>query len=121
MQNRTLALAALLLLAAAALGGCETTGVSGPQAAAAPLPPTHQQAALDCWMGTEHLARTLSLDKRADLVDKCIEEKMKGQPAPMLAAAKPAAQAKPAASDKPAAAGPAPPATFRAGEQAPKP
>ena len=121
MQNRTLLPTALLIVAAAALGGCETTG-TGPTQAAAPLPPTHQQAALDCWMGTEKFARTLSLDKRADLVDKCIADKMKGEPAPMLAAAKPAAQAKSAAEANPAAASsPAAPATVRAGAQPPKP
>ena len=123
MQKRALLLTALL--AAAALAGCETTGSSGPQMAAAPQPPTHQQAALDCWMGTEKYARTLSLDQRADLVDKCIDEKMKGQPAPMLAEAKPAkpkpGAAKPVAEAKPAAATRPAPATFRAGEQPPKP
>jgi len=118
MPNRTLSLTALLLLAAVALGGCETTGSPGPQAAAAPQPITHQQAALDCWMGTEHLARTMSLDQRADLVDKCIDEKMKGEPAPMLAAPKPEARPK-TASAKPAAAQASSPAKPAA--PAPKP
>jgi len=123
MHNR--AFPALLVLAAAALGGCETTGTgTTPEVAAAP--PTRQQAALDCWMGTEKSSRTLSLDQRADLVNKCIDEKMKGQPTPMLTEAKPAkpkpgsanaaAEAKPAAANAAAA-----PTSYRAGEQPPKP
>jgi hypothetical protein len=68
---------AVLLLSAAALGGCETTG-GGPSAQAA-TPMTHQQAALDCWMATEKDAARLGLDKRADVVTKCIADKMSGQ------------------------------------------
>ncbi len=90
MRNPSI-LAGLVALAGLALAGCETTGSPGPQAAAAPKPMTHQEAALDCWMGTEKFARTMSLDKRADLVDKCIDDKMKGEAAPMLAEAKPEA------------------------------
>jgi hypothetical protein len=54
MHSRTVqraALAAFLLLAGAALGGCETTGGPAPQAAAVPM--THQEASLQCWMSTE--------------------------------------------------------------------
>jgi hypothetical protein len=72
---------ALLMLAAVALAGCETTGL-GPapaaQAAKAPEPPmTHTRAARECWMGTEKGYADMPLDKRADVVDKCIEQKMK--------------------------------------------
>ena len=87
---------ALLLAAALALTACETTGTGapGPVAQAAPAAPvnpmagdkssepkgpmTHQQAALYCWMKTEHGRADQSLDKRADVVDKCIAEKMQG-------------------------------------------
>jgi hypothetical protein len=63
--------------AALALGGCETTG-SGTAAEAVkpPEPPmTHARAATECWMGTEK--GQTDLDKRADIVTKCIEQKMK--------------------------------------------
>lgn len=86
---------ALIAVAALSLAGCETTGagVAGPaaqaQPAAAPAtapktakgpkgPMTHQQAALYCWMSTEHGHADLPLDKRADVVDKCIKQKMQG-------------------------------------------
>lgn len=80
--RRNLAAARLALLAAAtlALAGCETTG-SGPSAQAsakAPEPPmTHSRAAMECWMSTEKGSATVNLDKRADIVTKCIDDKMK--------------------------------------------
>jgi hypothetical protein len=75
----------LLLLAALALAGCETTGVGSGAAPAAqaavagpPQPPmTHSRAAQECWMSTEKGAGSQDLDKRADYVTKCIDEKMK--------------------------------------------
>jgi hypothetical protein len=73
----------VLVLAAAALAACETTG-SGPsaQAEAPPEPPmTHSRAASDCWMSTEKGSAAVSLDKRADIVTKCIDQKMKASPA----------------------------------------
>jgi len=73
----------LLVLAAAALAGCETVG-SGPAAQAAPEPPmTHSRAAAECWMSTEKGRADQNLDKRADFVTKCIDEKMKGAKAAM--------------------------------------
>jgi len=74
--------AALLLVAGGlTLAACETTG-NGPQAAAKPVeePMTHTRAARECWMGTEKGAASASLDRRADLVDKCIAQKMKTAP-----------------------------------------
>jgi hypothetical protein len=83
-----------VVLLAAALGGCETTG-SGPtaSAAAAPEPPmTHTKAAEICWMSTEKGHADMDLDKRVDVVDKCIAEKMNGGKAPpATASAAPAA------------------------------
>lgn len=67
--------AALLLL----LAGCETTVTPAPGVAAAkPAEPpmTHTRAATECWMGTEKTAARLSLDQRAEMVDKCIADKM---------------------------------------------
>ena len=77
---RLLPLAALGLCALA-LAGCETTGTgAGPMAAAAaPQPPMdHARAAEECWMGTEKSDAHMDLDKRADLVDRCIKAKMNG-------------------------------------------
>jgi hypothetical protein len=91
-----LAGAALLAAAALSLAACETTGAGtvAPVAAAAPAEPpnpmaadtvtqskgpmTHRQAALYCWMSTEHGRKDLPLDKRADIVDQCIKKKMAG-------------------------------------------
>ena len=38
---------------------------------------TRTRAAEQCWMATEKGNAGLALDKRADVVDKCIEQKMK--------------------------------------------
>ena len=95
-----------LVLAAGLLAACETTGTG--VATEPPKPPeppmTHTRAAEQCWMSTEKGAASLSLDKRADLVDKCIADKMKtasgtAEPAPAPEAKKPEAKKK-----KPAAA-----------------
>jgi len=75
-------LAAALIIAAATLAGCETTGTgvaqASPQPAAEPM--TQTQAAEICWMSTEHGHADMPLDKRADIVDRCIKEKMAGEP-----------------------------------------
>jgi hypothetical protein len=72
-------LRALALMAAAAglLAGCETTG-PGPAAKAPDPPMTHSRAATECWMQTEKGGASMNLDKRADIVNKCIDDKMKG-------------------------------------------
>ena len=41
-------------------------------------PLTQQRASEDCWMETEQEAKSLPLDKRAKLVDKCVKDKMSG-------------------------------------------
>jgi hypothetical protein len=82
-MNRTRVLACLALGALAlALAGCETAGPGAPALAAAPPEPpmTHTRAAEECWMGTEKTGAGMSLDKRADVVDRCINEKMKAAP-----------------------------------------
>jgi hypothetical protein len=66
-----------------ALAACETTGPGAPTMAAAPAPQppmTRQQAAMECWMGTEKADAHVNLDKRADIVDRCIAEKLKNAP-----------------------------------------
>lgn len=71
-----------LVLGTALLAGCETTGPGATPTAQAQPPMTHARAAEICWMSTEKGAGSMNLDKRADVVDKCIEDKMKGAPTP---------------------------------------
>ena len=40
-------------------------------------PMTHSRAARECWMRAERTSARENLDKRADLVNKCIEDKMR--------------------------------------------
>ena len=72
--------AAARLLAAWALAACETTGLGTATEAAKPVEPpmTHTRAAEQCWMSTEKGSAGMSLDKRADLVDKCIDAEDEG-------------------------------------------
>jgi len=86
--------AALTLLAAATLlSACQTDSPGSPSAQAAPQeqakPMTHQEAALQCWMSVEKTHKDLALDKRADVVTKCIDDKMSGKTPPPAAEAKP--------------------------------
>jgi hypothetical protein len=59
-----------------------------PRTQAAPVansqPMTHSRAARECWMRTEKGSAHENLDKRAELVNKCIDEKLKaaGVPSP---------------------------------------
>lgn len=102
---------ALFVSSALVLAACETDG-TGPTAADAPKaetasakpdvaavrtqaakppesardtePMTRSRAARECWMRTEKASAHEDLDKRADLVNKCIDQKMNaaGVPAP---------------------------------------
>jgi len=83
---RALSVTLAVALLAGALAGCNTDSIGAPQAQAAPKPTTRTEAAKECWMATEHGRQDLPLDKRADIVDKCIKDKIS-------AANKPAAQA----------------------------
>jgi hypothetical protein len=73
---------------------------------------TRRLAAEQCWMAAEKAHAALPLDKRADVVNKCIEQKMKAAsgnaepagPAPD-AQKKPAGAAAEAQKKKPAAPG----------------
>lgn len=82
--NRQGFTALALVLGTAFLAGCQTAGPGATPAATAQAEPpmTHARAAEICWMSTEKGAASMTLDKRADIVDKCIEDKMKGAPAP---------------------------------------
>ena len=73
--NVRLSVARLALFAACALTlvACQTDG-TGPIAAG---PMTSTRAARECWMRTEKTSARENLDKRADVVNKCIDEKMK--------------------------------------------
>ncbi len=54
-----------------------------PAEAAKPAEPmTHSRAAMECWMSTEKGRADADLDKRADTVTKCIDDKMKAAAAP---------------------------------------
>jgi hypothetical protein len=79
--------AGLVVAAAGLLAGCETDGRPGPLAsltASKPSEPakppeepmTHRLAAEQCWMKTEKGSAGVNLDKRADTVTKCIDDKM---------------------------------------------
>jgi hypothetical protein len=86
-------LAFLLLACMPALTACQTDTPGGPVAQAAPQeapkPLTHQEAALQCWMAVEKEHQSASLDQRADIVTKCINDKMKAPEQPAAAAPKP--------------------------------
>ena len=60
----------------------QAPGPAEPAADSGPM--THTRAARECWMRTEKSGPSMDLDRRADIVNKCIDEKMKaaGAPAP---------------------------------------
>jgi hypothetical protein len=58
--------------------GYSTDAPDAPATEAAPQALTQQRASEDCWMETEQGAKSLPLDKRAKLVDKCVKDKMSG-------------------------------------------
>lgn len=91
---------ALLMVTSGLLAGCQTDGPSSnpiselaaysgkkddpaKSAAKPPEPPmTRSRAATECWMKLEKGNAAVDLDKRADLVTKCIDEKLKSAEAP---------------------------------------
>ena len=114
----------LVVLAAAGLAACETSGLGSTTEAAKPAEPpmTHRRAAELCWMAAEKGTAAMPLDKRADVVDKCIEQKMKataGNTEPAPAGPAPEAKKKPAGAA--AAAEKKKPAAPSASEQDQKP
>lgn len=79
------------------LAGCETTSTPTEAAKPAEPPMTRSRAATECWMKTEKGSAGADLDKRADIVNKCIDEKLKADEKMRAApAAAPAAQPAPA-------------------------
>lgn len=88
LARNTFALArglAILVVAAGLLAACETdspgplASLSAPAKPAKPAEPpmTRSRAATECWMSTEKGSAGANLDKRADTVTKCIDDKMK--------------------------------------------
>jgi hypothetical protein len=85
---------ALALIAAGLLAGCAATGFGTTTEAGKPSEPakveppkpeppmTRSRAATECWMKTEKGSAGVSIDKRADVVTKCIDDKMKAAAAP---------------------------------------
>jgi hypothetical protein len=67
-----------LLALTALLGGCATTGSHSTAGLFSPM--THRRASAECWMETEKTAQAMKLDKRVDVVNGCIEKKMRGDP-----------------------------------------
>jgi uncharacterized lipoprotein len=63
-DTRNLIVMLVLVLTAAALAGCATQS-------------PHTRAAAECWMSIEKSHPEMSLDKRSDIVNKCIDDKMK--------------------------------------------
>jgi hypothetical protein len=69
----------LLLIAVVLLAGCtanSTTTRADLTPAVLSKPLTQQRASEECWWETEPGAKSLPLDKRAKVVDKCVEDKM---------------------------------------------
>ena len=73
---------ALFAACALTLAACQTDG-AGPIAAGRSTtavrqaPMTRSRASTECWMRTEKTGVRDNLDKRVDIVNKCIDEKMK--------------------------------------------
>jgi hypothetical protein len=78
MNYSTVARFGLLPIAAVILASCTTNRTDTPAAEAAPQPLTPSKAAEQCWMETEQGNKSLPLDKRAKVVDKCVKDKMSG-------------------------------------------
>ena len=76
--SRTFVRLAALATCAVVLAGCETTS-PGPFAMV-PAPATRTRAAAECWMKTEPLAQKMNLDRRADLVNTCIDKRLRREP-----------------------------------------
>ncbi len=76
MHISTVARFGLPLIAAVILASCTTNRTDTPPAESAPQPLTQSKAAEQCWMETERGAKSLPLDKRSKIVDKCVKDKM---------------------------------------------
>jgi hypothetical protein len=78
---RAKTLAILLIAVSPALAGCKTDGPSARASAEeAQRPHTRHEVAFQCWASVDKAHKTMTLDQRADVVTKCIDDKMKGAP-----------------------------------------
>ena len=77
-MNYSVARANVALIAAVIVASCSTNPAATPAAEAAPPPLTQSKAAEQCWMETEHGAKSLPPEKRAKVVDQCVKDKMSG-------------------------------------------
>src|SRR5262245_33682648 len=73
---------ALFAACAITLAACQTDGAGpiaagGSTTAVQQAPMTRSRASTECWMRTEKTGVRDNLDKRVDIVNKCIDEKMK--------------------------------------------
>jgi hypothetical protein len=100
MRYGSFSMLALLMMAGGLLAGCQTDGTPSnplselaaatgkkddaakPAATPGEPPITRSQAAMECWMQTEKNSAAANLDKRADVVNKCIDDKLKKAEAP---------------------------------------
>lgn len=76
MLVRSVRRLALLCAAAGLLAACTTDGKGRVSLLAPPM--THQRASAECWMQTEKTMQKVDLDKRVDVVNRCIDDKMGG-------------------------------------------
>ena len=77
-MNNSVARFGLTLIASVILASCTTNRTDTQAAETAPQPLTQSKAAEQCWMETEHGAKSLPPDKRAKVVDQCVKDKMSG-------------------------------------------
>ena len=77
-MNYSVARANVALIAAVIVASSSTNLAATPAAEAAPPPLTQSKAAEQCWMETEHGAKSLPAEKRAKVVDQCVKDKMSG-------------------------------------------
>ncbi len=73
---RSICRLSLLCAGGLLLAACTTDGKG--QVSLLQPPMTHQRASAECWMQTEKTMQKVDLDKRVDVVNRCIEDKMKG-------------------------------------------
>jgi len=78
LEMRNLAFVVSVMLAAAALAGCASESKVALADAQSPKKSslTRSDAAKQCWMATEKGRKDMPLDKRADVVTKCIDDKL---------------------------------------------
>jgi hypothetical protein len=72
-----------LLIVVMIVASCTANRADAPPPEPAAPPLTQSKAAEECWMETEHGAKSLPLDKRSKVVDKCVKDKMNAAATPV--------------------------------------